>query len=140
MKVYTLEQACLTHLSILINCVTLAQLYKTILTPMTTSLILMPTYLIMIKDYIFLLHLKESISFLKPRYQHNDNLMIVHMLILHQILNGIPQRLGFLMLQITLKSLWITMFCIDYFMLSYKYFYPKDFLTCGGPHIFRICI
>ena len=24
--------------------------------------------------------------------------------------------------------------------LSYKYFYPKDFLTCGGPHIFRICI
>ena len=25
-------------------------------------------------------------------------------------------------------------------MLSYKYFYPKDFLTCGGPHIFRICI
>ena len=27
---------------------------------------LMPTYLIMTKDYIFLLHLKESISFLKP--------------------------------------------------------------------------
>ena len=37
-------------------------------------------------------------------------------------------------------SLWITMFCPNYFMLSYKYFYPKDFFTWRGPHIFRICI
>ena len=22
------------------------------------------------------------------------------------------------------------MFCLNYFMLSYKYFYPKDFLAC----------
>ena len=58
---------------------TLAPLYKTTLTPMTTSLILMSTYLIMTKDYIFLLHLKESLYFLKPGYQNNMNLMIVHM-------------------------------------------------------------
>ena len=39
----------------------------------------------------------------ETRIPTQQNLMIVHMLILHQIQNGIPQKLGFLMLQMTLN-------------------------------------
>ena len=49
---------------------------------------------------------------MKLEYQHNKNLMIVHMSSLHQILNGIQQKLTFQILHIILNI-------FNYNVLSY---------------------
>ena len=96
MKAYTLEQACLTHLSILINCANFGTTAQD--NPYSNDNITYIDANIPDNDKRLYIPLtsQEINIFFELGYQYNKNLMIVHMLILIQ--NGISQSLGFLIL------------------------------------------